>query len=52
MCYKSPASTDENDDAVSSLFKSVDEFVDKHNCIIMGDFSLPNVDFGTFTVYE
>ena len=35
VCYRSPASTDENDEALLSLFKSVDEFVDKHNCVIM-----------------
>lgn len=52
VCYRSPVSTDENYDAMLSLFKSVDEFVGKRNCIILEEFNLPNVDFGTFTVHD
>jgi len=51
VCYRSPASTDDNDEAMLSMFKSVDNYVDKRNCLIMGDFNLPNVDFSTFTVH-
>lgn len=51
VCYRSPSSTSENDEALLSLFKSVGDFDGKHNCIIMGDFNLPNIDFGASTVH-
>lgn len=50
VCYRSPASADENSEAMLSLFK-FDDFVDKRSCNIMEDFDRPNVDFGLFAVH-
>ena len=50
VCYRSPASTYENDEALLSLFNSIANVVRNYNCLIMGDFNLPNIDFGSFSV--
>ena len=50
VCYRSPTSTSENDEALITLINTVAKYVEKQNCIIMGDFNLPNVDFDSFTV--
>jgi len=50
VCYRSLTSTTENEEALITLFNTVTKYVEKQDCVIMGDFNLPNVDFESFTV--
>ena len=36
VCYRSPTSTCDNDEAMLSLFESVSDSAKNHNCVIMG----------------
>ena len=46
VCYRSTASSAENDEALLSMFSSVASVADAGSCtVIMGDFNLPGIDF-------
>jgi len=46
VCYRSTASSVENDEALLSMFSSVASLADAGSCtVIMGDFNLPSIDF-------
>jgi len=46
VCYRSTASSVENDEVLLSMFSSVASLAEAGSCIvIMGDFNLPSIDF-------
>jgi len=51
VCYRSTASSTENDRALLSMFSSAATVADADSCtVIMGDFNLPSIYFKQFTV--
>jgi len=46
VCYCSTESSNENDEALLSMFSSVATLADAGSCtVVMSDFNLPSIDF-------